>query len=229
MKRVEKHVIKSNDECFEYCNTITNSSRQLFNSAQFVQRQGFFYGHGTQSQAGLDKMFQQHEAYKAMPSKVSQLVLKQSADSWAAYFKALKAYQKEPSKFTGRPKPPGYAEGRNLVKFNTQALGKREFSKGFIVPSMSSIRLPVKPGMRFEDLCEVRIIPEVGCFVIEVVYEEIASWKGAPVGKLAAAIDIGLDNLATVVFSDGKTQPIVINGKPLKSQNQFYNKQIARF
>lgn len=146
MKRVEKHVIKLGHEWFEHCDSITNNSRQLFNSAQFVQRQGFFYGHKTQFQAQLDKMFQQHEAYKALPSKVSQLVLKQSADSWTSYFAALKAYAEEPSKFTGKPKPPRYAEARNLVKFNNQAIGKREFKKGFIVPSMSPIRIPVKPN-----------------------------------------------------------------------------------
>jgi hypothetical protein len=94
---VEKHVIKLGHDWFEYWQEITNSSRQLFNSAQYVQRQGFFYGHGTQTQAALDKMFQQHEAYKLMPSKVSQLVLKQSADSWKAYLAALKAYEIDPS------------------------------------------------------------------------------------------------------------------------------------
>ncbi|MHC5731688.1 MAG: hypothetical protein ACYTXY_47925, partial [Nostoc sp.] len=33
---------------------------------------------------------------------------------------------------------------------------------------MSPIRIPVKPGLKFDDLCEVRIIPKTGCFVIEI-------------------------------------------------------------
>ncbi len=228
MKRVEKHVIKSSNDWFDYCDQITSNSRKLFNCVQYVQRQGFFYGHGTQTQAALDKMFQEHVAYRAMPSKVSQLVLKQSADSWKAYFQAVKAYKLDPDKFTGRPKPPGYALGRNLVKFNTQAIGKGEFSQGYIVPSMSPIKIPVKPGLNFSDICEVRIVPKVGCFVVEVVYEDVTNVV-LPGSSLAAGIDIGLDNLATIVFSDGKTQPIIINGKPLKSENQFYNKQLAKF
>jgi IS605 OrfB family transposase len=229
--KVEKHVIKSSHGWFEYCHQITSRSRQLFNSAQYVQRQGFFYGHGIQTQAALDKMFQQHEAYKLLPSKVSQLVLKQSTDSWNAYFAALLAKQRDRSKFTGSPKPPGYAEGHNLVKFNNQAIGKREFKKGCIVPSKSPIRLPVKPGLRLEDLCEVRIVPQVGCFVVEVVYQvaPTSDFFCSLNPQLAVAIDIGLDNLATIVFSDGKIQPIIINGKPLKSENQFYNKQLAFF
>ncbi|MHC5596586.1 MAG: RNA-guided endonuclease TnpB family protein [Nostoc sp.] len=47
--------------------------------------------------------------------------------------------------------------------------------------------------------------------------------------ELNAAIDIGLDNLATIVFNDLTIQPIIVNGKPLKSANQFYNKQVAKF
>lgn len=228
MKRVEQHVIKKNHEWFDYCNQITNASRQLFNAANYVQRQGFFYHHGTQSQASLDKMFQSLEAYKAMPCKVSQLVLKQSADSWKAYFQAIKAYSQDKSKFTGRPKIPGYVLKRNLVKFNTQAISRREFKQGYLVPSMSPIKIPVKPGIKLSDVCEVRIVPKVGCFVVEVVYEEsVVTVPTFTDSTRACAIDIGLDNLATIVFNDGQTPPIIINGKPLKSENQYYNKQIA--
>jgi IS605 OrfB family transposase len=129
------------------------------------------------------------------------------------------------------PKPPNYIEvENNLVKFNNQAVGKREFKKGWIVPSMSPIRIPVKPGRRFDDLCEVRIIPKTGCFVIEVVYEVVQNELFCSLNpQLSAAIDIGLDNLATIVFNHPAIQPIAVNGKPLKSVNQFYNKQVAKY
>ncbi len=232
MRQVEKHVIKDGHEWFDYCGEITTVSRQLYNTAQFTQRQGFFYGWGTQTQAKLDTLFKQNENYKSLPAKVAQLVLKQNADAWTAYYKALAAYKADGSrKFTGRPKPPSYIDEKNLVKFNNQAIGKREFSKGSVVPSMSPIRIPVKPGLKLDDLCEVRIIPKTGCFVIEVVYEipELSDFFCSLNPELNAAIDIGLDNLATIVFSDLAIQPIIINGKPLKSANQFYNKQVAKF
>lgn len=176
-------------------------------------------------------MFQQDENYCALPSKVAQLVLQQSADAWKSFFEALNAYDEDRSKFTGRPSPPGYSDERNLVKFNNQALGKRKFNCGFIVPSMSPIKIPVKPGLKFEDLCEVRIVPKTGCFVIEIVYEvpEHSNYFCSLNPRLAAAIDIGLDNIATIVFNEISIQTLVINGKPLKSANQFYNKQLARF
>lgn len=115
MKRVEKHIVKKSHQWFNYCEEITNTSRQLFNTAQYTQRQSFFYGHGYLPQAQLDKCFQKDENYKLLPAKVAQLVLQQCADTWTSYFKALEAYSKDPSKFTGKPNIPGYVKDRNLV------------------------------------------------------------------------------------------------------------------
>jgi putative transposase len=231
MPQVEKHVIKDGHEWFGYCAEITRISSKLYNTAQFTQRQGFFYGWGTHSQASLDVMFKQNENYKAMPAKVAQLVLKQNADAWIAYYKALEAYKLNSTQFTGKPKQPNYVDDKNLVKFNNQAIGKKEFSKGFIVPSMSPLRIPVKPELKFDDLCEVRIVPKTGCFVIEVVFEirEAKEFFCSLNPALNAAIDIGLDNLATIVFNDPTIHPIAVNGRPLKSVNQFHNKQLALF
>jgi len=231
VQHVEKHTIKSGHEWFAYCAEMTHRSAKLYNTVQFTQRQGFFYGWGTTVQAKLDTMFKSDSNYRGMPRKVAQLVLKQNADAWSAYFKAIDAYKLEPKKFTNQPKPPNYLDGKNLVKFNYQAVGIREFNKGFIVPSMSPIKIPVKPGLTFEQLCEVRIVPQIGCFVIEIVYDipEPPDFFCSLNPELAASIDIGLDNLATIVFTDPTIQPIAVNGKPLKSINQFSNKQIAKF
>ena len=233
MLQVEKHVIKSKDKkIFGYCDEITKASRSLYNTVQFAQRQSVFYGGGVLSQGRLNSMFKEHAGYKLMPAKVAQLVLKQNVDAWDSYLKALDEYKSEPNKFTGEPKEPAYIQKQNnLVKFNYQAVGKTEFQKGFVIPSMSPIKIPVKPGLKYEDLCEVRIIPKIGCFVVEIVYS-VADFQ--PIfcslnPSLAAAIDIGLDNLATIVFSDPTIRPLIINGKPIKSENKFYNKLIARF
>ena len=96
---------------------------------------------------------------------------------------------------------------------------------------MSPIVLPVKPGLKLEDLCEVRIVPKTGCFVIEIVYEEHLHTQSlcSSTSELAAAIDIGLDNLATIVFNNPTIHPVAVNGKPLKSVNQYYNKQVAKY
>ncbi|MEG3875752.1 transposase [Microcoleus sp. herbarium7] len=230
--QVEQHQITKNNEWYGYCEQTCFASKNLHNAAQFSNRQSWFYGYGLLSQPEMDKLFQSDPNYKALPAKVSQLVLKQVADSWKSYFLALEAYQKDSAKFTGIPKAPGYIEpglkGRNIVKFNLQAISKSEFIKGWIVASKSPMRIPVKPGLDFDNLVEVRIVPKTGCYVVEIVTQDnqIASELGYE--GLAASIDIGIDNLATIVFSAPTVQPLAINGKPLKSVNQWMNKEVAR-
>ena len=65
-------------------------------------------------------------------------------------------------------------------------------------------------------------------FVAEVVYNiEVPDVKLADNGKYLS-VDIGLDNLATVVNNFG-LKPVVINGKGLKSINKYYNKQLSHY
>ena len=42
-----------------------------------------------------------------------------------------------------------------------------------------------------------------------------------------ASIDLGINNLATV--ASNIITPIIINGRPLKSINNFYNKKLALY
>lgn len=225
MKKVEQHLIKQNHRWFSECQKLCSDSRKLFNCVQFNQRQSYFYNNGYLNLAKLNLIFKDHELYKLLPAKVSQLVLKQSQDNWFGFYKALESYKKDKTKFTGKPKPPGYSLEYNLVKFNSQAISSKDLKKGLITLSKTSISLPLSPDI--SELIEVRIVPKVGCFVIEVVYETLKERSIIDNG-ISAAIDLGLDNLATVVFSNHK-QPLIVNGKPLKSANKFYNKQVAKY
>ena len=176
MYQVEQHQVKPNHLWFEYCEKTCFASKNLFNNAQYCNRLSFSLKYGSISLGTMDKLFRENKNYQALPAKVAQLVLKQVQDTWQSYFKALVAFKLDSSKFTGKPKPPGYVEtgekGRNLVKFNTQAIGKRQFKAGFFVPSQSPISIPVKPGLKYEQLVEMRIVPKVGCYVIEIIYDD---------------------------------------------------------
>ena len=66
---------------------------------------------------------QKHEAYKALPRKISQQVLCLLDKNWQAFFKAREAYQEDPSKFLGRPRLPKYKDkqqGRNILIYDLQ-------------------------------------------------------------------------------------------------------------
>ena len=64
--------------------------------------------------------------------------------------------------------------------------------------------------------------------MVEVVYQK-AEEQAAVDPSLIAAIDLGVTTLAALTSTKPGLQPLLINGRPLKSQNQHYNKQRARY
>lgn len=79
----------------------------------------------------------------------------------------------------------------------------------------------------FNSINCVRIVPQLEQYTIEVVYT-IVDTEPLKSNRTYASIDLGVSNLATITYSDGK-QPKIINGKPLKSINQYYNKKFAYY
>ncbi|MEG4330969.1 transposase, partial [Microcoleus sp. AT9_A2] len=75
-------------------------------------------------------------------------------------------------------------------------------------------------------ICQVRLVPKCDSYVIEVIYDEAESTLGN--ANSVASIDLGLDNLVALTSNQPGFIPLLINGRPLKSINQFYNKRKAR-
>jgi putative transposase len=73
---------------------------------------------------------------------------------------------------------------------------------------------------------QVRIIPRIGFYVVEVIYEQEPQ-PAAVDPALHAGVDIGLNNLATLTADKAGFVPRIVNGRPVKSINQFYNKRPA--
>lgn len=74
---------------------------------------------------------------------------------------------------------------------------------------------------------EIRIIPKSNARFFEIQYIYNAECIQRNLNKNnALALDLGINNLVTAVSSKGET--FIIDGKRLKSINQWYNKQNAR-
>jgi putative transposase len=118
MQLVERHVIERNDPRFALIDEVAFQSKNLYNAALYIVRQAFIHEGEYLNYSKMDKLMQKHEAYQALPRKVSQWVLRGLHNNWLSFFESLKAYREDPSKFTGRPKLPGYkhkTNGRNLL------------------------------------------------------------------------------------------------------------------
>src|SRR5258707_919103 len=172
----------------------------------------------------MDTRMQPHEAYKALPAKVSQHVLKQLADAWKAFREAKAAYEEDPSTFTGRPKLPKYkhkTEGRNLLIYTIQAVSKRGLKQGLIQPSM----LPIEIQTKHKDIDQVRIVPRNGHYVVEVIYRK-APVQAQVDPSYCVAIDLGVTNVAAITANREGFIPRLVNGRTLKAMNQWYNKRM---
>jgi putative transposase len=151
MQLVEQHVIDRNDPRYRVIDEAAFRSKNLYNAALYELRQAFIHEGRYLNYSEMDKRMQSHEAYKALPAKVSQQILMVLDRNWKSFFEALESYQEDPSKFLGRPKLPKYkhkTEGRNILIYNIQALSKTGLKRGLIQPSMLPIEVQTKhkPG-----------------------------------------------------------------------------------
>ena len=223
MQLVEQHVIDKEDARYPLIDAAAFASKNLYNAALYLTRQSFIHQHVYLTYPEVYHQMKHHEAYRALPTKVSQQVMKLLDKNWKSYFKAVEAYRLDPSKFLGHPKLPQYKEkqeGRTLLVYTNQAISTTGLKRGVIVPS----GLPVEIPTQHTNVDCVRIVPRHGYYVVEVVYEQEPVHASVDPSRYAA-IDIGLNNLATLTSNTLGFVPRLVNGRPVKSINQFYNKQ----
>jgi putative transposase len=223
---VEQHVIGRNDPRYAVIDRAAFKAKNLYNAALYTVRQSFIFEGKYLKYQKMDKIMQRHEAYQALPRKVSQKVLKALHDNWVSYFKQCEAYRKDPSRFTGRPKLPNYkhkTEGRFLLTYTIQALSEPALRRGIIQPSQLPIQVQTKQPP--ESVCEVRIAPRNGYYVVEVIYEQEPVQANVD-PSFCVGIDLGVTNLAAIASNRADFVPRLVNGRPLKAWNQWYNKRM---
>jgi len=225
MELVERHIIKRTDARFGAIDAAGFASKNLYNAANYVIRQSFISEGIYLDYYEMHRRMKDHEVYQALPAKVAQWVLRILDKNWQSFFAAKAAWQADPSKFLGRPKLPRYKDkqrGRNLLVYTAQALSIPALRQGLIAPSMLDITVRTKQ----QNVQQARIVPRHGYYVVEVVYER-EPVQAAVDPALYAGVDIGIDNLATLTSTKVGFAPRVVNGRPVKSINQFYNKRRA--
>jgi putative transposase len=228
MQLVEQHCIRKSDPRYAIIDDAAFKSKNLYNAALYEMRQAFIRSGVYLSYEEMDTRMQPHEAYKALPAKVSQQVLRQLADAWKAFREAKAAYEEDPSKFTGRPRLPKYkhkTEGRNLLIYTMQAVsrGERSLQRGVIKPSMLPIE--VKTQQDPKQIDQVRIVPRNSHYVVEVVYSK-KPVQAQVDPAFCVAIDLGVTNLAAITANRVGFIPRLVNGRRLKAMNQWYNKRM---
>ena len=224
MNLTETHQIRPNHKLYSICDELCFKSKNLYNAALFEFRQSFFDKElDTLTWQNINRIFNQSNqfVYRELPSKVSNTVLKKLGNNISSFWSLVK--KSDYDKKVRLPKYLHKTDGRFIVEFNKQTFSnKRDENNNLIICKSSlDLRIPTK----VEKPQQVRIIPKSGCYVIEVVYE--VEENRLKKNQRVAAIDLGLNNLATVVTNDGDN-PILISGRKIKSINQYYNKMTSK-
>lgn len=228
VQRVEKHFISENNPYYLMLDEFCFKSKNLYNFANYHVRKRFIETGEWLKYNEMDKLFKQENMdydYRSMPiSSSAQQCLRLLEKNWKSFFKSIKDWSKNKDKYNGRPKLPKYLpkNGRNiLILVNINCKVKDGFIK--FPKCFNNFTLKTKVN----NLQQVRILPRNKHIVIEVVYNYEVKKLKEDNGKYIS-IDLGLDNLATITNNCG-INPIVINGRKLKSENKYYNKQISHY
>lgn len=235
MQLTERHIINNSHSLYKECDELCFKSKNLYNYALYLIKQeinktieekekGLRENIHYLNYYDINKIMIQTQQpdYVALPRKVSNQTLMALDRNWKSFFKSIRDYKKNSSKYYNTPKPPKYLHkicGRFLTTYEKGAISKTYLKNNIISLSGTNIKLKTKQT----NINQVRIVPLLDQYVIEVIYTKEDVIKLSDNQKYLS-IDLGINNLATITTNIKKIKPLIINGKPLKSINQYYNK-----
>lgn len=224
VNRVEQQVIRKSHPMWKLINEMCFNSKNLYNYANYIIRQEYIENKRYIPYKELNYNLKTHQQYKDCMSQPANCVLRLLDKNWKSFFNGLKEYEKNPSKFLGRPQVHKYLkkDGRYpwMIPNNSCYYDIDNGELHFRIKKLHSYKWKCRCLGR---LIQVRFVLRGCIYVMEIVYEiEVPDSDG--IIERIVGIDLGINNLITASNNIGK-QPFIINGKTLKSINQFYNKR----
>ena len=221
MNLVEKHIVDESDELLD----LSRKCKDLYNKVLYITRQDFINEGIKPNKFNLFVLCKDLPQYKNLKSKVARGVIRTLMGNWDGFFSATKSYYKNKAKFNGRPRLPKYLDknGYFMSIFIENTISKRSLDKGFITLSgLKDLKIPYQHIDN--DIIEVQVIPYKNKkYKINIVYYE-KNVELKQNNERYSSIDLGVNNLMTITTNTG-LKPLIVNGRPLKSINQYFNKK----
>ena len=225
MLLTETHIIKQSAELDD----ITFKCKNLYNRGNYLIRQEFILNGKYISKFDMFTLLKDDTDYKTMPARVSRCVLRTLDGNWKGFFGTIKDWKINKSKYKGKPNLPQYLDKKG--KFNAIFI-----DSGILKPSnkkpgigLSSLNLRINTKINYNEIKDVNIRPlKTGKYKINIIYE-FKEEKLKENNNKYCSMDLGLNNLMTLTSNEIGLKPMIVNGRPLKSINQFYNKQKAKY
>ena len=228
VKQQVKHLSKEDYKSIkELCHIAKNLANQaIYNVRQYYFAEGEYLNYEKNY-----ALLKTSDNYKSLNSNMAQQILKEVDGSFKSFFGLLKLAKK--GKYSFRDcKLPTYLPKDG---YTTLVIGfVRLNGNKLILPYSNSyskthkrVEITIPPILLDKKVKEIRIIPKANArfFEIQYIYEAECVQRNLNTNN-ALALDLGVNNLVTAVSNSGKS--FIIDGKKLKSINQWYNKQNAR-
>ena len=227
------NIIVANDTRLD---KMMGDSLAIYDQALYHQRQSYFKTKEqgcikTYSYKELWDLMKSSDAVKSSPLdiNVKQYVVRQVCNAWYSYIKARVAYKKNPELFQGEPKLPNYLykyKKTNIIQIDSSRFRKKdEINNSFNIPCSNYV-ISVPKQIKLKDVQQVTIQRFYGKTKINIIYEDTQVLNNEYDLNSGIGVDIGVNNLCAITSND-KSFSYVVNGRPLKSINQFYNKRLA--
>ena len=227
LKQQVKHLSKKEFRNLKY---LCHIAKNLKNQAIYNVRQHYFKNKKYLSYNENYKMLKNSENYKKLNSNMAQQILKEVDESFKSFFALLKLAKN--GQYNGKIKLPNYLDKDG---FTTLVIGfVRLKDDMLIVPYSNSFRktheeitIKLPSVLKDKKIKEIRIIPKQHSRYFEIQYiYEVEEVQRELNKENALGIDLGIDNLCTCVTNTGAS--FIIDGRKLKSINQYYNKINAK-
>ena len=222
-------------------------SKNLYNVSLYTLRQQYFNYDKISSYYELNKLLNSNENFHILNTYASICTIRQAYNSMSLFIKHQNDLPKYLSKrdvyalYTDQVRPILYNNKKciklplsNLVRtkkvltttFNDPLI--REFIKELNINKIENIYFPIPKVIEDKEIKQVRIVPLYKGEYIEIEFsykkEKVELNEG---NNNTLSIDVGINNLMTLVTTNNNSY--IIDGKRLKSINQFYNKQKAYY
>ncbi len=228
----QQNLIKEDKNTLSIIEYLCSESNDLYNCAVYYGRQIFFKTRKIVTGYDLTAQMKTNLHFKAGYASSMQQTCLNVGEAFKSFKKLLAKANK--GDLEQKPRPPKYRKSGGLFtvsypkKWLKLVNGKIRFPLGRQVKvwfGISEFFLPMPSNLDWSTIKEVRFLPRNRCFYAEFVYSEQIQMQPLDESK-ALGLDHGLNNWLTCVSNTGDS--FIVDGKHLKSINQWYNKQLAK-
>ena len=228
VKQQIKHLSK---EDYKSIKKLCHIAKNLTNEAIYNVRQYYFTEDKFLKYEKNYTLLKSSPNYKKLNSNMAQQILKEVDGSFKSFFGLIKLAKQGKYSFKDCKLP------RYLPKdgYTTLVIGFVRLNGNKLILPFSNnfkkthkvVEITIPPVLLDKKVKEIRILPKANAryFEIQYIYETECIQRNLNIQN-ALALDLGVNNLVTAVSSTGKS--FIVDGRKLKSINQWFNKENAR-